>query len=503
MRCVRCPGASAKLNAKQGVSEGEPVLSTDHLFSSPGYKDNKTLIAIWGKWPSCPHPLSVEANRLEEMEGSTATHPDLPLPSPAASSLRPLVIEGLAHHRVKQVATGTSHLLFLTDVGKVYVFGYNFYGQLGLGTTLPFAHTLRPLQRLPVIQQIAAGDAHSIALSDQGEVFTWGCGDAVGFSDGLPRATPTLLDFAPPPEDPANDAANDTNNERIDERSRSQLTEHSPGMKRIAACGRQSVAITSSAFGTLEWVYGWGELPMGVWEATPRPLLMFQAGMGNRLEEIALGRHFGLVRTGRGEVFSWGDGSYGELGRPSEVQQTATSLFQSVQDGNDSGSVLSAALVHLPSGAGKMDSIAAGGRHALMLGHDGRVWAMGDNTAGQCGVNVAELQLTQPKCVASPSVSSWEAKGLRVAAGGRHSACITQDHRLLVWGHASHHKLIYTATPAAVPPPSMTPGVSVRSGLKECSVKPRLVFSLLHRKVTDVVLGEDFTVVVTGEGEGK
>ena len=146
------------------------------------------------EWPSCPHPLSVEANRLEDMEGSTAPHPDLPLPSPGASSLRPLVIEGLAHHRVKQVATGTSHLLFLTgawegrstdaglflcflwmrvcvcacaDVGEVYVSGYNFYGQLGLGTTLPFAHTPRPLQWLPVIQQIAAGDAHSIALSDQ------------------------------------------------------------------------------------------------------------------------------------------------------------------------------------------------------------------------------------------------------------------------------------------------------------------------------------------------
>lgn len=43
------------------------------------------------------------------------------------------MIRGLAHLNVVQVACGWKHSLVLTDNGRLFSFGDNTYGQLGLG----------------------------------------------------------------------------------------------------------------------------------------------------------------------------------------------------------------------------------------------------------------------------------------------------------------------------------------------------------------------------------
>lgn len=42
-------------------------------------------------------------------------------------------------------------------------------------------------------------------------------------------------------------------------------------------------------------------------------------------------------------------------------------------------------------------SIAVGGRHALLVAQDLRLWAVGDNLAGQCGVPGHQTKLHTPK----------------------------------------------------------------------------------------------------------
>eukprot|EP00922_Rhytidocystis_sp_ex-Travisia-forbesii_P058135 GHVS01085986.1.p1 GENE.GHVS01085986.1~~GHVS01085986.1.p1 ORF type:complete len:494 (+),score=100.49 GHVS01085986.1:912-2393(+) len=158
-------------------------------------------------------------------------------------------------------------------------------------------------------------------------------------------------------------------------------------------------------------------------------------------------------------------------------------------------------LLHLVDVGGQpispVEEIAAGGRHALLLGCDGRVWSFGENRSGQCGVAVHHNILLEPRMV---RMSEGKARGKSVAAGYRHSACITENNQIFLWGHSAHHKLIFTATPETLSQQQTQPGVAVRSGLKDCCPKARLIYSMLHQKVSCVCLGAEFTIVVTGDG---
>ncbi|KAF9168412.1 hypothetical protein DFQ26_008362 [Actinomortierella ambigua] len=65
-----------------------------------------------------------------------------------ADVVHPTPIEALEGLRVVDAACGATHSLALSDIGDVYAFGLNNYGQLGIGTggdtTLPPAHQQQP-----------------------------------------------------------------------------------------------------------------------------------------------------------------------------------------------------------------------------------------------------------------------------------------------------------------------------------------------------------------------
>merc|ERR1711871_827431 len=77
------------------------------------------------------------------------------------------------------ISCGNNHSPFLTSDGELLCCGIGDYGRLGTGNTgnalLP--ETLTELEDETIVQ-IAAGNSHSIALSDNGKVFTWGRNDA-------------------------------------------------------------------------------------------------------------------------------------------------------------------------------------------------------------------------------------------------------------------------------------------------------------------------------------
>lgn len=71
------------------------------------------------------------------------------------------------------MAAGQLHSLFLSDEGKVYSTGWGQSGQLGHGvsTACPFP-TL--IEGLDDIIDIKAGSRHSLALSSNGSVYSFG-----------------------------------------------------------------------------------------------------------------------------------------------------------------------------------------------------------------------------------------------------------------------------------------------------------------------------------------
>ncbi|MGE5364504.1 MAG: T9SS type A sorting domain-containing protein [Bacteroidota bacterium] len=79
---------------------------------------------------------------------------------------------------ITAIAAGSSHTIALDDNGKVYTWGYNAYGQLGNNSTtnsaVPVAVNTTGELNGKTITAIAAGQSHTVALDDKGKVYTWG-----------------------------------------------------------------------------------------------------------------------------------------------------------------------------------------------------------------------------------------------------------------------------------------------------------------------------------------
>ncbi|XP_054846376.1 probable E3 ubiquitin-protein ligase HERC6 [Eublepharis macularius] len=103
----------------------------------------------------------------------------------------PKKIDGLSTFEIIQVACGHYHSIALAKDGRVFSWGQNTHGQLGVGKEAP-SHS-RPqhvsaLDGIP-LAQVAAGGAHSFALSLSGVAYAWGRNNAhqLGLSQSDPK----------------------------------------------------------------------------------------------------------------------------------------------------------------------------------------------------------------------------------------------------------------------------------------------------------------------------
>ena len=99
----------------------------------------------------------------------------------------PLEIEQLREKGVYQIAGGDGHTVAVDIRGNVYSWGASACGQLGLSSMrdlptdiegYPYQPTPRIVDLLSNIKivQIACGDAHTVALTNDGKLFSWGGG---------------------------------------------------------------------------------------------------------------------------------------------------------------------------------------------------------------------------------------------------------------------------------------------------------------------------------------
>jgi alpha-tubulin suppressor-like RCC1 family protein len=125
----------------------------------------------------------------------------IPTTGTTAASLRPLKIP--LHGKVQDIAAGLFHSLAVVD-GQVWAWGYNGFAQIGDNT---FADHLTPKLvngsatevaaiSLPPIKNVAAGTNHSLALTTDGRVFAWG--DNTNGQLGVDPTLPLSLHFGIP-----------------------------------------------------------------------------------------------------------------------------------------------------------------------------------------------------------------------------------------------------------------------------------------------------------------
>nr|XP_015200080.1 PREDICTED: probable E3 ubiquitin-protein ligase HERC6 [Lepisosteus oculatus] len=210
---------------------------------------------------------------------------------------------------VIQVACGNFHSLALSKGGAVFSWGQNSLGQLGLGKgtpSQPVPTQVLSLSGVPV-SQIAAGGAHSFALSLSGAVYCWGANNAgqLGIN-------------------------------RVDEKGRfspcAVTAVKSLGVSCISCGEAHTAALTKDGS-----VYTFGDGRFGQLghnstanELKPRKV----EHINDRASEVACGRYHTLVHVlSSGLLLSFGSGSKGQLGngdtanqlQPVTVQQTWSS----------------------------------------------------------------------------------------------------------------------------------------------------------------------------------
>ena len=224
---------------------------------------------------------------------------------------------------VVQVAASSSHTCVLTTGGGVKCWGWNYFGQLGDGST---TNRLFPVDVISLgsgVQAISVGDSRSCALTAGGAVKCWGAGQS------------TPVDIA-----------------GLD-----------GGVQAISAGSAHFCALTSTGGMKCWGSNNYGQLGEGssMYRDTPVDVI----GLSSGVQAISAGAvHTCAVTTG-GAAKCWGYNVYGQLGDGSTVQQFAP--------------------VDVVGLGGGMQAISAGGEHTCALASGGAVKCWGRNVTGALG----------------------------------------------------------------------------------------------------------------------
>ena len=256
----------------------------------------------------------------------------------------------------------------------VLTWGRNTYGQLGIGTTTP---STQPGSTVPIEAHVPAGTAftavsggygHSVALTSTGNVYAWGQNDAGQLGDG------TFTDSNEPVE--------------VD-----------------LPAATTVLALTSTGH-VLSWGYNeWGQLGNATTGVDSDVPVEVQLSAGTTVTAISAGAGHAVALTSTGEVLTWGDNDFGQLGDGTRTDHDVPGA------------------VTIPGGA-TVRAIAGGDDHSLALTSTGTVLAWGCNGQGQLGNGTTTTSAT-PVNVSIPvgeTVSS-----LAAGAGNYHSLAITQS----------------------------------------------------------------------------
>jgi alpha-tubulin suppressor-like RCC1 family protein len=198
----------------------------------------------------------------------------------------PTRIEGLDGISITDVAGGRNHVLALTTDGDVYSWGSNATGQLGDGTLTSSATPVRA-SSLSNVVSIFAGRDHSLAVNADGTVWAWGFNRTGELGDGTTtrRKLPVQVKRAN-----GNPLAN---------------------IVAVAAGANHSLALRAD--GTV-WAWGKnadGQLGDGTYTTRLRAVkVSFLAGV----KQIAGARQNSIAVTTAGDVYTWGENAFGQLG---------------------------------------------------------------------------------------------------------------------------------------------------------------------------------------------
>jgi alpha-tubulin suppressor-like RCC1 family protein len=352
----------------------------------------------------------------------------------------PVQVKSLDGASVVQVACGARHTLALTQDGILYSWGYGKFGQLGLGhkrdmdtptqVQLGDGETWR-------VASIACGTIHSVASTRNGSthngaLYAWGCGRQGRLGHG------NSTDYTVP--------------KRIE-----ALTSYVYS----AACGDVHTAVLTEdgvhTFGSGEdGRLGHGDdedldIPRQVQELADLPI-----------SGISCGADHSSAVTNDGYIYLWGNNDHGQLG------------FGHIQPMWEP--------TRLPSLQGfRVTKTICGNKISSAITQEGVLYLWGSAANGKLGNGRASRPCLMPTMVEAPELAGVHVRLEMIDSGEYHSAALTHEGVVLTWGDSEYGQL--------------------GQGDNSESIKPLPVKGLVGLRVTSLACGDFHTTVVTSSGD--
>jgi alpha-tubulin suppressor-like RCC1 family protein len=409
-------------------------------------------------------------------------------------SFVPVLLKDLTAQRITSIAAGDGHTVCVSNEGIVFAWGASACGQLGLddNQSMPRDAEGYPFQPTPIpvklmagvkIKEVACGDAHTLAMTTEGKVFSWGgagCGQL-----GHPNINEMPKDADSCPYQPY---------PRIIETFKSSTMIH-------IACGKaHSLSIDSGGC-----LFTWGAGACGQlgvedihtlpvdddgYPYQPVPKLL-KSLKGQNIILGVCGDVHTLALNEKGEIFSFGGGSFGQLGLGSIIRMPLDSdryPYMPIPTKIESLSDV------------QIINIACGDSHSMAVDIEGRLFAWGAAACGQLGLDMmTSLQKDSEGNPYQPEpclVSFFEnAKVQSVSCGEAHSLVLCEGGLIYSFGGSSCGQLGYPEIKD-----NKLISKSFNNRINEVSLKyekPRLITSLLGKNVLKMSCGGVHNILLT------
>ncbi|XP_059628089.1 ultraviolet-B receptor UVR8-like isoform X2 [Cornus florida] len=413
-----------------------------------------------------------------------------PLLSPVAVRLPPSI--GVGSFWEDVCGGGCGFAMALSDSGKLITWGST--DDLGQSYVTSGKHGEMPepfpLPTEDSIVKAAAGWAHCVAVTENGEVYTWGWKECVPSGKVFGDPSTGLS-----PEKDVFERQNSFLTEQVSPRSQGSRStggtvsgvdgrgggEENAKRRRISSA-KQAAESSSS-----------GDEPLS---ALP---CLVALNPGIRIATVAAGGRHTLALSDMGQVWGWGYGGEGQLGLGTRIRMVSSphpvpciesssfgkdrsaahsrgsmnsegqgfrvpgNYVKGIACGGRHSAVITDAGALLTFGWGlygqcgqgstddelvptcvssllgiRIEDVAAGLWHTVCISADGDVYAFGGNQFGQLGTSADQAE-TLPRLLDAPSLENMHAK--IVSCGARHSAVVTDDGKVFCWGWNKYGQL--------------------------------------------------------------
>jgi alpha-tubulin suppressor-like RCC1 family protein/ferredoxin len=289
------------------------------------------------------------------------------------------VLGALEKLRVVAIAAAENHSLCVTSEGAVYAFGSNRFGQLGYSNGVADDSKCCSPRRVEDLWKkhilcisVAAGEKHSVALTQKGEVYVWGCNASGQLGINHHRS-------------------NSGTGQRV---QRVEALWNNDKMRvcfQVAASSQATLALVKPSPGGLpvNQIFAWGHgnyVPSrvhfsGPEEAQQRTIkkenVFLAAGSGGRRSinpvAIACARHHSAAVTSDGRVYTWGfhADSLGGAGSSSKTPK------QAAKNSHSRPQLVTGMLTE--EGGGLAVSVSASENHTAVVTNEGSLFTWGES----------------------------------------------------------------------------------------------------------------------------